>query len=162
MRMARAGHERPGTKLGTELSIRGGEEGRSDGRFRALLEAAPDAMVIVGGDGRIIFVNAQTEKMFGYSRDEMLGNRVEMLMPPRFRQLHPVHRDAYFEKPSARAMGPGLEFYGLRKDGTEFPVEISLSPLRTEEGSLVSSSIRDVTARRLAEEKMLQSEERFR
>ncbi|MBD0328670.1 MAG: PAS domain S-box protein [Thermoleophilia bacterium] len=111
-----------------------------------LLESAPDAMVVVDEQGIIRQVNRQTERLFGHPRERLLGHPVEELIPERFRQNHQRHRAGYVAEPRMRPMGAGLELYGLRRDGTEFPVEISLSPVQTREGRIVISAIRDVTA----------------
>jgi PAS domain S-box-containing protein len=122
-------------------------------KFHGLLEAAPDAIVIVDTKGTILVVNAQTEDLFGYNRNMLSGKPVEILVPERFQHVHPRHREKFTNEPQLRPMGIGLDLYGLRADGREFPVEISLSPLQTEEGLLTVAAIRDVTKRQRAEKK---------
>ncbi|MBV8196651.1 MAG: PAS domain S-box protein [Candidatus Eremiobacteraeota bacterium] len=116
--------------------------------IREVLESAPDAIVIVDERGRIVLSNAQTEKLFGYRRDELIGQTVDALVPSHFRGTHAGHRDRYSHDPRVRPMGAGLQLSGLRKDGTEFPVEISLSPVRAGDETFVASAIRDVTERK--------------
>jgi PAS domain S-box-containing protein len=129
---------------------------RFEPAFNGFLESAPDAVVIVDRDGRISRVNAQTEKLFGYPREELIGHEVEMLIPQRFREQHVGQRTNYFGSPIVRPMGAGQQLNGLRKDGHEFPAEISLSPLRTESGLVVAAAIRDVTEQRRMEEELRQ------
>ena len=126
---------------------------KEESKFMGLLESAPDAMVIAGSDGRIQMINAQTEKLFGYKRDEIIGKEVEILIPERFHNKHTGHRLGYIEHPTTRSMGTGMELFGKRKDGSEFPVEISLSPMKLvgEYGIIVISAIRDITRQKASE-----------
>jgi PAS domain S-box-containing protein len=141
--------------------VRDAEEVRrkSEQLFRGLLESAPDAMVVVDGRGRIQVVNSQTEQLFGYSRSELLGLSVDDLVPESLRGGHGAHRAKYFRDPQIRPMGKGLELFGRRKDGTEFPVDISLSPMPSDEGMLVIGAVRDITDRKIAEKRLAQTQE---
>jgi PAS domain S-box-containing protein len=158
-----AGRRRDGTEFPAEISLSSietedgvllsaairdvTERKRAEAKFRGLLEAAPDAIVGVDRTGAIALVNGQAERLFGYRREELIGQPVEILVPEQLRDLHPVHRSAYFADPEQRPMGAGMELAGRRRDGTEFPAEISLSAIETEDGLLVSAAIRDVTER---------------
>ncbi len=130
--------------------------------FEQLFEFSPDAIVVTDSEGRITNANAQVQRAFGYTREELVGQPVETLIPERFRGVHPNHRQAYNAQPSVRPMGVGLELYGLRKDGTEFPVDIMLSPIETAEGRVTFSVIRDISERKRMEEALRQSEQQLR
>ncbi len=130
--------------------------------FEAFVESAPDAVVLIDGDGRVVLVNSQTEKLFGYTREELVGRPVEKLLPERFRQAHVIHRAAYRDDPRTRPMGADLKLFGRRRDGAEFPIDISLSPVQTGAGVLFTAAIRDITGRKLAEETLRKSEEKFK
>jgi PAS domain S-box-containing protein len=131
------------------------ERKKADQRFKDLLESAPDAMVIVNGDGRMVLVNSQTVNLFGWRREELLGQSVELLLPERFHGTYPAGG------PRERKAGTDLELFGLRKDGSEFPVEIRFSPLATDEGTLEMSAIRDISRRKEAAQALRESERRF-
>lgn len=146
---------------GREGGQQTGQSIAAERRFRLVVEAAPSGMVMVDRTGAIVMVNAQAERMFGYSRDELLGQSVETLVPTRYRRHHPGLREAFHNEPRARPMGAGRELYALRKDGSEFPVEIGLTPIETDEGLMVLSSVVDITERKTAEVALRESERRL-
>lgn len=131
-------------------------------KVNALLEATPDCLIISNQEGQIIFTNVVAEKVFGYSSEELIKQKIEFLLPARYQKHHEKNRQHYFEKPKRRPMGQGLELFGQHKDGHEFPVEISLSPIETEQGLLVLAAVRDITERKQAENALKVSELRFR
>jgi PAS domain S-box-containing protein len=135
---------------------------QSEERFRQVVEAAPNAIVMIDGVGHIVMVNAQTERVFGYAREEMLGQPVEMLVPERLRAAHPELRGSYFAAPATRPMGAGRDLFGQRKDGSEVAIEIGLNPIETHEGSMVLSAIVDISDRKHTEHALQKSEARFR
>ena len=127
---------------------------RSEERFRQVVESAPNAIVMIGPTGLIEMVNAETERVFGYTRNELLGKPVEMLVPERYRPKHPGLRTSFFADPVSRPLGAGRDLHGLRRDGSEFPVEIGLNPIQTEEGTMVLSAIVDISGRKQLEERI--------
>ncbi len=120
----------------------------SDGLARHLLDAAPDPSIIIDANGRILYVNKRVKDVLGYELEELIDQHMEVLLPKRFRAVHPDHRMGYFDNPISRPMGSGLELYVLLKDGNEIPVEISLSPVSTPQGPLVFAAVRDVSAQK--------------
>src|SRR5262249_26345049 len=116
-------------------------------KFRLAVEASPSGMLMTDANGKILMVNAETEKQFGYSRMELIGQPIDMLVPLRFRGKHPDHRQTFANSPAVRTMGAGRDLFGLRKNGTEFPVEVGLNPIRTGDGLLILSVVVDITER---------------
>lgn len=148
--------------MAAQIGARKRELTESNQRFHDLVEMAPDATVVADQEGKIIVVNAQTETVFGYRREELLGQLIEILIPTRFQDKHPAQRTTYTKNPEFRPMGRERDLWGMRKDGSEFPVEISLSPIQTKDGVLVASSIRDISERSTAEQALRDSELRSR
>lgn len=140
----------------TRLEALVAEGKRDEAKFQGLWEAAPDATLMVGPDGRIQLVNSQTEKLLGYTRAELIGQTVEVLVPARYRARHPGFLQAFFQHPQSRPMGLGRELYATTKQGVDIPVEISLSPLVVEDETLVLCTIRDITDRKQAMELIAQ------
>jgi PAS domain S-box-containing protein len=163
------GIRKDGSEMPIEIALNPIEEGlvlcsvvditerkRAEEKFRIAFEAAPNAMIMVNQEGKIILINAQTEKVFGYTREELMDNSIEILVPERFREKHPFYRQSFYSHSEVRSMGAGRDLYGLRKNGTEMPVEIGLNPIKTEEGLFVLAAIVDITERKHTEEKLSQ------
>jgi len=138
-------------KRAAELSLANSELKKAEEQFRLVVESAPNAMVLVNNEGFITLVNNQTEKLFGYKRNELVGNKLEILLPEQFRQRHPDHRQAFFKKPQTRSMGAGRDLFALKKNGTEIQVEIGLNPIETGKGFMVLASIIDITEKKIQE-----------
>ncbi len=153
--------EAGGQKLYTVIMRDLTERERAEERFRQLIEGAPNGMVMVDREGKIVLVNAPIEECFGYTRAELLGQPIEILVPERFRNHHPTYRNDFIAHPSARPMGSGRDLFGLRKDGSEFPVEIGLNPLQTDQGTMVVGTIVDITERKRAEKTLRRSQEQL-
>jgi PAS domain S-box-containing protein len=143
--------------IGSAIDIT--ERKRAEERFRLAVEASPNAIAMVNGQGEIVLINTLTERLFGYSREELIGKSVEILVPERFRAGHPAHRAGFFAAPQSRPMGAGRELFARRKDGTEFPVEIGLNPIETNEGMLVLTAIVDITERKRSESELRRNRE---
>ncbi|TGK18730.1 PAS domain S-box protein [Leptospira fluminis] len=135
------------------------ERKKAEERFRLVVESAPNAMILVNQNGIITLANNQTEKLFRYDRAELIGNKLEILLPERFRENHPQHRNSFFQNPTARSMGAGRDLYALRKDGTEVQVEIGLNPIDTIDGLMVIASVIDITERKTQEKIVLRQKE---
>jgi PAS domain S-box-containing protein len=146
----------PREKQKREIESKPAEISRVINDFEYLMVAVPDATVVINEEGTIILINKQLENIFGYVREDLIGKTIRILIPERFHKIHPQHRMRYFRNPEVRPMGTGLKLYGRRCDGTEFPVEISLSPLKTPDGMLAIAAIRDITRRIEAERKIRQ------
>lgn len=142
----------PISDAGYDGRVSDSERWSGDGEMGGLLDAAPDAMVVVDAQGQLLLVNQQAEKLFGWSREELIGQSIEVLVPARYRAAHPLYRAGYASSPHPRPMGAGLDLHALRRDGREFPAEISLSPLESRHGRLTTAAIRDVSERRRQEE----------
>jgi PAS domain S-box-containing protein len=128
-----------------------GQEQRAEGRFRAVVQSAPSGMVMIDRTGKVVLVNREIERMFGYASEELLGRPIDMLVPTRLRDGHPALRTGFFDNPQTRSMGAGRDLHGVRKDGSEIPVEIGLNPIETDEGVFVLASVVDISARKRAE-----------